>query len=555
MLLTYPRSRLRTLFPLIFIGLLTYGLYNHYSSPTLAPRFDIHFEDPKPPLITLVALWSGDNFPNFAPYFFESVGRQPHALELVLIQRRGCSKDKIGQWTEGMTNVKHVCLSEQKFWKKHVDFFCKRWGGCTRQQGKLMLGDMINQGKLKNIQAVYPILRGWVFKEYIKPETAYWGYCDLDIFIGDISQTFPYDLARNGYDVIAPTEPSEEKGGDRLIFMRGHMTFFRNSPETLDRFMRYEYFQNFDAWDEMGAPVDSVDAMPNSEGGKAEDESITFPGEGEYSHFVVGDPRINILTFDGMAPYTVARSSSLAGVLTLSDHLRPKGDSPPAPLPPHVIRALTTPATKLLDKPSFTPAGVEYDVSVIQGHPPPGKGVWFPPDLASWYKAHPNPVGEHDHIGGGGKKRWRRYLMKYENEWKERLEPMPEFRGHYKDGGLDGTYQWLYIHWQEEKRQSHFRNLPKELTGDIFMNYFYDGNSIVDSRSGKRLVWLPRLRENCDSIGCVFPGEDPISSRPEHRKKVEAWLDYKDWYIDSIRLRKGIETGTLGPEPALPTNY
>ncbi|KAK8847353.1 hypothetical protein IAR55_005210 [Kwoniella newhampshirensis] len=521
-----PRFRPTRALPVLVLITLTYLLYNHLPSTTQgsikSSRYDVAFED-KPPLITLVALWSGEDWPNFAPYFFDSVGRQPHALDLVLVQRRGCSRDQVGDWTKGMTNVKHVCLSEKKFWKKHVDFFCKRWGGCSRQQGKLMLGDMINQGKLKNIQAVYPILRGWVFKEYIKPETAYWGYCDLDIFIGDISQT-------------SPTEPSEEKGGDRLIFMRGHMAFFRNSPVTLDRLMRYEYFQNFDAWDEMGAPVDSV-------------------GEGEYSHFVVGDPKINFLAFDGMAPYTTVRSSSLAGVLTLSDHLRPKKDSPPAPLTPHVIRALMTPATKLSTKSSFTSSGIERPVTILQGRPPPGKTMWFPDDLTSWYKAQPNPVNPHDHIGAGGRKRWKRYLTKYENEWTERLEPMNEFRGHYKDGGLDGTYQWLYVHWQEEKKQSYFKELPKHYTGDIFINYFYDGNSIVDSKSGKRLVWIPRRPQTCDYAGCVEIGEDSIASRPGFKKKVEAEMDFKDWYIDSIRLRKGIETGTLGPEPAIPTSY
>lgn len=53
-------------------------------------------------------------------------------------------------------------------------------------------------------------------------------------------------------------EPSEPSGGHKLIFMRGHMTFFRNRRETEDRLMTYPPFRDFAHWDEMPFPGSSM---------------------------------------------------------------------------------------------------------------------------------------------------------------------------------------------------------------------------------------------------------------------------------------------------------
>ncbi|WVQ81664.1 hypothetical protein IAT38_003789 [Cryptococcus sp. DSM 104549] len=525
-LISLPRVRLSRFLPIFFllsISIITYLALSARRPPaSLVPFADLI------PLITLIIVYDGVKLPSFSPYFFDSVERQGHALELLLVQRRGCSD--LTQHTRGHGNIKHVCLSEDKFWGAHRDYLCKRWGGCTRAQSNLMLGDMVTLGRLAMPQAVYPTLRGWVFRKYMNPRTAYWGYCDMDIFLGDLSQNFPYDLAaQNDYDVFIPTEPSE-MGGNRLLFMRGHLTFFRNSKVTENRLLRYEYFRSFEAWDEMTRLSMSV-------------------GEGEQSHFVVGDPKVNLLAFDGLAPAPLIRSSSLAGVVSLPDSLRPASGTPI--LPPHVIRQLMTPALHLPTRPSFSDDGLVFPMSITQGEAPPGYGIWFPERFCSWYVAEPQPKETHGAIGGAGRQRWRRYVMKLNNQWTERLEPMREFRGHFKDGGMDGAHQWLYAHWQEEKKKSYFRDLPTHISpGDIFVSYFYDGNAAFDAKTGKRLFWLARREEDCGHMGCVEPGETPVHERKTYEHFTSTQSAFAGWYEHSKKVRQGFATGTAGPDPS-----
>ncbi|WVQ81623.1 hypothetical protein IAT38_003747 [Cryptococcus sp. DSM 104549] len=537
-----PRVRITRFTPLLFFFTVCVFIFYTLSArksaglSSTASHAIIPFTDPIP-LITLIIVYTGENLPVFSSYFFDSVERQGHGVELLVIQRKGCSN--LRQLTRGVGNIKHVCLSEKQFWGAHRDAFCKRWGGCTRAESKIMLGDMMTYGRLETPQSVYPTLRGWVFKKYMNRRTAYWGFCDMDIFLGDLSQNFPYDLAaQNDYDVFSVTEPSEN-GGNRLLFMRGHMTFFRNSQVTEDRLLGYEYYRSFQAWDEMPRPSPSV-------------------GEGDLSHFVMGDPRINVLAFDGLAPAPLVRTSSIAGVISLPHSLRPAAGKPPT-LPKNIIRQLNTPALHLPTRPSFTYDGLEFPMTVTQGSAPPNYGLWFPEKFCTWYVAQPQPKKKKGVDGRTSPDRWRRYVMKLDNEWTERLEPMHEFKGHdvgeNGEGGMDGAYQWLYAHWQEEKKMAHFRELPAHLDlTDIFVSYFYDGNAAFNAITGERSFWLPKREEDCEFRGCIAPGETPISERETFLRFRSTRLGLATWYEESKRLRLGFATGTLGPDPSKPTN-
>ncbi|ODN80081.1 hypothetical protein L198_07891 [Cryptococcus wingfieldii CBS 7118] len=423
-------------------------------------------------------------------------------------------------------------------WAAHRDYFCARWKrGCSRSQRRLMLDDMITLDHLSTPQSVYPILRGWVFRKYLNPRTRWWGYCDSDIFVGDFSRTFPYDLALDDtFDVLMPTEPSDN-GGGRLIFMRGHMTFFRNSETTEDRLLSFPHFKSFDTWDNMPLPGPSM-------------------GEAEYSHFVVGNPEINILSFDAMAPAPFVRSFSPAGILTHPDSLRPKNNNPPT-LPLSTIRHLSS-ALPLNEPPplsSFTDKAKSFSITVNQGYTPPDYKVWFNSSFCSWYFANAIPAEDNHAPAVVGKQKWKRYLTKIGGVWREILEPENEWDGSVGgvDGGerIRGSYTWLYAHWQEDKKTSHWRALPSHPPlPNILVSYFYDGLAAFDGDTGERIFWLPKKEESCAVDGCVNIGSPLPGSRPEMLAWRDARSDFVQWYVHSKQVRLGIETGTVGPQPS-----
>ncbi|RXK35031.1 hypothetical protein M231_07709 [Tremella mesenterica] len=415
------------------------------------------------PLITLIVVFKGVNLPPTLPYFFDSL-RYQNRVELVFVQRDGCSDlKKLG----APSNLKHVCLSEKAFWLTHVDYFCRHWGGCTHHRRKTMLEDMRYLGSMPMPQAVYPILRGWVFQKYISPSTVWWGFCDVDIFLGDFARTFPYDLSEE-YEILIPTD--QLGPGPQLIFMRGHMTFLKNSKEVEGKMMEYGYFKSYEKWNDMGKP-DSCNE------------------ESEYSHFVLSHPTLNVLSFEAMARHQPVKLFSPSGVYTLPPSYRPSHGIPPT-LPRELLVSMFTPSTTspfidldgssssfqsedsfsslesdISDSTSlsdtsqdigrefprstkkginglhqFTSLGVERKVDLIQSTKPPNRGIWFTEKNVNWYTS------------SSDKGRWRRYFIKRGLEYSERLEPIQII---YKHGGrgMEGMEEWLYVHWQEDKRK------------------------------------------------------------------------------------------------------
>jgi hypothetical protein len=168
--------------------------------------------------------------------------------------------------------------------------------------------------------------------------------------------------------------------------------------------------------------------------------------ECEYSHFVVAESDLNILIVDGLAPSGAAvLSSSQAGVLTLPDSLRPSSSSslPDPSIPSPILRALLQPLPRDTHR-SFSSDGIETSITVYQGDKtplPPGLEVWFEEEFASWYDGTPAPKT----VG-----RWRRYLMKRNGRWTERLEPVRDWA---RGAALEGAQEWVYVHFQEEKRR------------------------------------------------------------------------------------------------------
>ena len=86
-----------------------------------------------------------------------------------------------------------------------------------------------------------------------------WGVCDMDTFFGSFERNFPWDEAEK-YDMVFPSGPSDN--GDQLgnlLYIPGHLGFYRVSEHLVDEFMRFPQVATYDAffaqnWMDSGAP-------------------------------------------------------------------------------------------------------------------------------------------------------------------------------------------------------------------------------------------------------------------------------------------------------------
>ncbi|ODO11221.1 hypothetical protein I350_01825 [Cryptococcus amylolentus CBS 6273] len=238
-------------------------------------------------------------------------------------------------------------------------------------------------------------------------------------------------------------------------------------------------------------------------------------------------------------PPPFVRSFSPAGILTHPDSLSPKKNELPT-FPLSTARHLSS-AVPLTEPPtvsSFTDKSKSFAITVSQGYTPPDYDVWFNSSFCSWYFANAIPVDDNRAPAVVGKQEWKRYLTKIGCVWREILEPENEWDGSVGgvDGGekIRGSYTWLYAHWQEDKKRSHWRALPSHPPlPDILVSYFYEGLAAFDGDAGERIFWLPKKEESCTHSGCVEIGSPLPGSRPEMLPLHEARIDFEQWYVHS----------------------
>jgi hypothetical protein len=79
------------------------------------------------------------------------------------------------------------------------------------------------------------------------PNTKIWGWCDLDVMLGNFERAFPWDVAEN-FDIIIPGPSGVYPEDNLLLFMPGHLGFFRNSAQFTAQFLEFPNFRNLDAF-------------------------------------------------------------------------------------------------------------------------------------------------------------------------------------------------------------------------------------------------------------------------------------------------------------------
>jgi|SRR5882762_8424566 len=80
------------------------------------------------------------------------------------------------------------------------------------------------------------------------PSTKIWGWCDMDTMMGNFERAFPWDVAED-FDILIPGQSEVGEAHDHLLlFMPGHLAFFRNSAQFTAQFLEFPNFRNLQAF-------------------------------------------------------------------------------------------------------------------------------------------------------------------------------------------------------------------------------------------------------------------------------------------------------------------
>ncbi|KAL5523719.1 hypothetical protein ACEPAG_7892 [Sanghuangporus baumii] len=389
----------------------------------------------RPPKITIIAVWSilGPS-PDHLSYFFQSVeANEQIDLLFVQVDKRGfgCSS------YSNAPNVQELCLSEDQYHQLHVDFLCRTWR-CSEAENRLLFETIKKNGESDSNNSHFRILRAGVFSAFIDPATTIWGWCDMDEYWGNFTRTFPWDIAPEYDIIVASSQP--EFANHRLLFMRGHMSFFRNSPEVLHRLHSFPKFASLSAY--MSMPPTLVDAE-----------------ESEFSHYVFTDePAFTFLAFEAMLNNYDTALLSPRGVFYTSMQRKDFKD----PDRRERLAALVGPVHKKPRGPTFSDQGIEEEARVYyDGNQYPGD-IWFNRKHVTFVETgwlEPE------------KREQKAYFMRREpyGPIMQRLEPRERHLSRDRDLAVD---ECLYKHWQIEKHESWFRRIPSALgTGNIFVQH------------------------------------------------------------------------------------
>jgi hypothetical protein len=166
------------------------------------------------------------------------------------------------------------------------------------------------------------------------------------------------------------------------------------------------------------------------------------PKEASYSSYIVNNPAINFLAFDALAQkhfLAMTQNGTYALSSGLNDHKR-------AGLIAERIISDKQSDDETSRLPStFSGLGQVRDISLVQGNYTTGS-LWF----HSKYATHYVPTY------GNGDPSFRNddyltYVYRLNGRTQERLEPVSKV-----EQRPDVSEEWLYLHWQEEKKKGEF---------------------------------------------------------------------------------------------------
>ncbi|TDL25941.1 hypothetical protein BD410DRAFT_783940 [Rickenella mellea] len=438
---------------LILLSIYTLSWYSHFGLPSLAtirhqsnstevevkesilgPVVQAEESTPSRPKITIIAIWRPPSVPpSYLPYFFQSVQANPQVnLLLVNVVKADGDCDRTHS---NATNIKEICLTTRKYLALHVDFLCKRWQ-CSDPDRALVLDKITKEHEYDYVHSTFRILRSGIFGQWIDPQTTIWGWCDLDTYLGNFERAFPWDIAPD-FDIIAFKSQPDPRS-QQLLFTRGHMAFFRHSPEVLDKLHSYPTYTS------LGHFLLSDRLREDCE-------------ESQFSNYMfLKNHNFTFLHIEGMIDFAYTIVLSVDGAFYFN---LPKDEIT------HEVRQSVLSVVRshrAAVNPTFSEYGVEEPSEAkTSGY---SGWLWFPADLAVYVE-----TGWNEH-----QRSEKAYFMRRTpgGPVTQRREP----RGRYlqiTDGFV--ADEALYKHFQEEKRTDWFKRLPRHAWNPAHTYIQWDG--------------------------------------------------------------------------------
>lgn len=239
------------------------------------------------------------------------------------------------------------------------------------------------------------------------------------------SSAFPWDIASD-FDILAVSgQPAFSN--QRLLFTRGHMAFFRNTPEVLEKMHEYPKFSSLSSF--LMLPTTRKEAE-----------------ESEFSHYIFGErDDFTFVTFEGMV-------NAYDSTLFISEHGVfysdvKKEEIVSEDIRQRLLQLVSPPNTKLV-LPTFSIEGVETETRLYLNGSHYEGALWFPEQYATYVETNWDEYTNHQ----------KAYFMR-----REALGPVTErteHRARYVRRDADLTVEEsLYKHWQGEKRKGTYLKL------------------------------------------------------------------------------------------------
>lgn len=464
---------------LLFVSVLSFfSLFGHTSLSS--PKddlflIDVHEAPSLPPTqpilkprVSVIAIWKGREKP-YLNNFFTSYRANSDVVELLFINIRGDEEDECVDFTKWtgppgpQNNIKVVCLSLTEYWALHRNYFCARWK-CNKGQADRVFREMVARAPADSYHSHFRLWRGYVFKHLLSPGIEWWGWTDPDTFVGNFKSQFPWDATE--YDIVVPV------GGDiGLLYMRGHLCFFRAGRETEEKLNQYHHVSNMVLYFNHHRPHYAAE-------------------ESEFSAFIFRDPRITFLVVPQLlvdipihltTPNT-AKFGNIYGVYSIQWPWQEL----PTSFPNYPMLSMPTSLSSFA--PTFSANGTTYPIELFAGNW--SGGIWFPKEFTTYYDVDWNlgPPGCRRFVGRGGK-----HAGGSQGVW-TRIEPQREAIA--VSGQTDSSVEvklaeGLYIHWFEEKHNGPwFVNLPDSplQSSQTLVTFAQFGAEIWDHEMGQT-IW------------------------------------------------------------------
>lgn len=149
--------------------------------------------------MTLLAIWNDDTVPPYMRHFFHTVKLNADSIDLVFINRQVGPESQCIDFEQARinlsrsSNIKTHCLSNAEFQRRHVDFLCSsQYGwGCDVDEHRNVTEAFVSRPDRLNVN--FRPLHGYIFRDLLPKDTLYWGWVDVDMFLGDFTH-YPFNV-------------------------------------------------------------------------------------------------------------------------------------------------------------------------------------------------------------------------------------------------------------------------------------------------------------------------------------------------------------------------